>query len=93
MKSKLVSMLLCIFLGSFGVHRFYLGKIGTGILYLFTFGLFGIGTFVDLILIAGNTMKDKSGYDLNEDVAPAIPWVIVGVYSLQTKLIRVARTL
>ena len=80
MKSKLVSMLLCIFLGCFGVHRFYLGKIGTGILYLFTFGLFGIGTFVDLILIAGNTMKDKAGYDLNEDVAPAVPWVIVGVY-------------
>ena len=80
MKSKLVSMLLCIFLGNFGVHRFYLGKIGTGILYLFTFGLFGFGSFVDLILIASNKMKDKSGYDLNEDVPSVVPWLVVGLY-------------
>lgn len=80
MKSKLVSMLLCIFLGNFGVHRFYLGKIGTGILYLFTFGLFGFGSFVDLILIAANKMKDKSGYDLNEDVPSVVPWLVVGIY-------------
>lgn len=80
MKSKLVSMLLCIFLGNFGVHRFYLGKIGTGILYLFTFGLFGFGSFVDLILIASNKMKDKSGYDLNEDVPSVVPWLVVGIY-------------
>ena len=80
MKSKLVSMLLCIFLGNFGVHRFYLGKIGTGILYLFTLGLFGFGSFVDLILIASNKMKDKSGYDLNEDVPSVVPWLVVGLY-------------
>ena len=79
MKSKLVSMLLCLFLGNFGVHRFYLGKIGTGILYLFTCGFFGIGTFVDLIRIAANNMKDKSGCDLNEDVAPILSWLIVGI--------------
>lgn len=79
MKSKLVSMLLCLFLGNFGVHRFYLGKIGTGILYLFTCGFFGIGTFVDLIRIAANNMKDKSGCDLNEDVAPILSWLIVGL--------------
>ena len=80
MKSKLVSMLLCIFLGNFGVHRFYLGKIGTGILYLFTLGLFGFGSFIDLILIASNKMKDKSGYDLNEDVPSVVPWLVVGIY-------------
>lgn len=50
MKSKGIAYLLWFFLGWLGVHRFYLGKIGTGILYLFTFGVFGIGWFVDLFL-------------------------------------------
>lgn len=80
MKSKLVTFLLCTFLGNFGVHRFYLGKVGTGLLYLFTFGLCGIGTFVDIIKIASNTMKDKSGMDLNEDVPSAIVWTVAGFY-------------
>ena len=50
-KDKWVAALLCFFLGYLGVHRFYEGKIGTGILYLFTLGLFGIGIIVDLIII------------------------------------------
>lgn len=50
-KDKLVAVLLCFFLGVFGAHRFYEGKIGTGILYLFTFGLLGIGALVDLIIL------------------------------------------
>ena len=44
-------LLLCIFLGSFGVHKFYRKQIGKGLLYLFTFGLFGIGTLIDTISI------------------------------------------
>ena len=51
-KNKMIALLLCIFLGGFGIHRFYVGKIGTGILYLFTGGLCGIGWIVDIILIA-----------------------------------------
>lgn len=58
-KSKMTALFLCIFLGGLGIHRFYVGKIGTGILYLLTLGLFGIGWFIDLILIATGTFRDE----------------------------------
>lgn len=51
MKNKWVSFFLCLFLGVFGAHKFYEGKIGMGILYIFTVGIFGIGWFIDLIAI------------------------------------------
>lgn len=60
-KSKIAALLLCLFLGAIGVHRFYVGKVGTGILYLFTGGLFGIGVLVDLILIACGSFRDNMG--------------------------------
>ncbi len=50
-KNKWVAFLLCLFFGVIGVHKFYEGRIGLGILYLLTGGLFGIGWFVDLILL------------------------------------------
>ncbi len=49
--NKWVAFCLCFFLGFFGAHKFYEGKAGMGILYLFTFGLGGIGWIVDLISI------------------------------------------
>ncbi len=49
MKNKWVAFCLCLFLGYLGAHKFYEGKAGMGILYLFTFGLFGIGWFIDCI--------------------------------------------
>lgn len=50
-KNKWVSFLLCLFLGYIGAHKFYEGKIGMGILYLFTCGLFGIGWMIDCIAL------------------------------------------
>lgn len=49
--NKWIAFILCFFFGALGVHKFYEGKIGTGILYLLTCGLFGIGWFVDIITI------------------------------------------
>ena len=60
-KSWLVTLLLCLFVGTIGVHRFYVGKIGTGILQLFTFGGFGIWTLIDFILIACKKFTDSNG--------------------------------
>lgn len=48
-KNKWAAFFLCLFLGEFGAHKFYEGKTGMGILYLFTLGLFGIGWIVDTI--------------------------------------------
>lgn len=53
--------IICFFLGELGIHRFVVGKIGTGILWLLTFGLFGIGYIVDFIMILCGTFTDKSG--------------------------------
>ncbi len=53
MKSKTVAFLFWFFLGGFSIHRFYLGKIGSGILYLLTGQLFLIGWIVDLFLLSG----------------------------------------
>ena len=50
-KNKWVAFLLCFFLGFLGAHKFYEGKAGMGILYLFTVGLFGFGIIIDLIVI------------------------------------------
>lgn len=48
-KDKWVALILCIFVGFLGAHKFYEGKILLGIVYLFTFGFFGIGLFIDFI--------------------------------------------
>ena len=66
-KSWLVALLLSIFLGKLGIDRFYLGRIGTGILKLITLGGIGIWWLIDLILIATNSLKDSKGRPLVKD--------------------------
>ncbi len=65
-KNKTIAAVLAAlgFCGCAGIHRFYTGKIGTGILYLCTGGLFGIGTIVDLIRIINGNFTDSNGRPL-----------------------------
>ena len=63
-KSNTVALLLCFFLGVFGIHRFYVGKIGTGILQLVTLGGLGIWALIDMIIIILQKFEDKEGNTL-----------------------------
>ncbi|MEQ9085779.1 MAG: TM2 domain-containing protein [Pontimonas sp.] len=60
----LVALLLSVFVGVFGIDRFYLGKVGTGILKLLTFGGFTIWSIIDIVLIAIKRLDDKEGHPL-----------------------------
>lgn len=63
-KSKWTAFFLCLFLGWLGVHRFYVGKIGTGLIWMFTCGFFFFGWLLDLIFILLGGFRDKAGQPL-----------------------------
>ena len=60
-KSFVSTLILCLLLGGLGVHRFYVGKVGTGIIMLMTLGGLGIWTLIDLIRIAVQKFTDSDG--------------------------------
>ena len=65
-KNILPAFLLCFFFGIFGVHRFYVGKIGTGILQILTLGGLGVWTLIDFIMIVVGSFKDSDGNKITE---------------------------
>jgi len=60
-KGFVPTLLLCFFFGVLGVHRFYVGKVGTGILQLLTLGGLGIWALIDFIMIVVGSFTDKQG--------------------------------
>jgi TM2 domain-containing membrane protein YozV len=65
-KNILPAFLLCFFLGIFGAHRFYVGKMGTGILQLLTLGGFGIWALIDFIMIIVGSFRDAEGNKITQ---------------------------
>lgn len=65
-KTILPAFLLAMLLGPFGAHRFYVGKVGTGILQLVTLGGLGIWTLIDIVLIVTGNFTDKQGNRITE---------------------------
>ena len=58
-RSRTVAAVLAFFLGTLGVHRFYVGKVGTGVLMIVTLGALGVWTLIDFIMILVGSFKDK----------------------------------
>lgn len=65
-KKRLVALLLCFFLGGLGVHRFYVGKAGSGVAQILTLGGLGIWVLIDFIMIICGSFKDKNGAPITE---------------------------
>lgn len=60
-RNYFIALALSVFVGEFGIDRFYMGKIGTGILKLITLGGIGIWWIIDIILVASGRMTDHNG--------------------------------
>ncbi|WOO42781.1 TM2 domain-containing protein [Rubellicoccus peritrichatus] len=65
-KNKILAAILAFFFGVFGAHRFYVGKIGTGVIQLFTIGGLGIWCFIDFIIILFGEFTDSEGNKIRQ---------------------------
>lgn len=81
-KSGLTTFILCLFLGNLGIHRFYVGKIGTGILMLITLGGLGFWTLYDLLSLVCKTFTDKQDRPVEVEKSPNAPRNVVLVIFL-----------
>ena len=91
-KTFLVTWLLSLLVGVLGVDRFYLGKVGTGILKLVTFGGLGIWALVDLILVLANKTRDKQGLPLQGyDKHKKVAFIVTGVFILLSIIFNASR--
>src|SRR5699024_5610522 len=80
-KSFLATWLLSWLLGGLGADRFYLGKIGTGILKLITLGGLGLWSLIDLIITLVGARKDTHGLPLQGyDQHKKIAWIVTGIF-------------
>ena len=68
--NRVIVLLIALFVGFWGIHRMMVGKVGTGILYFFTGGLFGIGWAYDIFMLAVGGFEDAQGRLLRDTVPP-----------------------
>lgn len=66
-RNYFIALIISIFVGEFGIDRFYMGKIGTGFLKLITFGGIGIWWIIDIVLIATGQIRDKQGQPMTRE--------------------------
>jgi TM2 domain-containing membrane protein YozV len=92
-KSRTVALVLGLMLGVFGVHRFYVGKFGTGLLMLCTAGGLGIWYLIDNIMIAAGGFRDANGQrvlrwdpETADELAGVPKELLDELYALRTEL-------
>jgi TM2 domain-containing membrane protein YozV len=84
-KKKSTVLLLAVFLGWLGVHRFYMKFYFTGVIYLLSLGLFGVGWAIDVIrILLFSTVKKERTYSVGEDLKDALGEALIGGVSSDT---------
>lgn len=90
-KKYMTAVFLMLFFGGYGADRFYLGRIGTGVLKLLTLGLGGLWTMIDGIRIANGSLRatdelELDGFQEHHRLVQVIVWILAGIYFLSIGL-------